>query len=145
VLQAPGDSWQLLLSQSLLIRVSSACECVDFSGASSLGWLLCSPLDCSAASPKWLNQLRRLNRFFFSSRFAASSVSCPAWSVCRFSFPLTLGGSQARRPMRALCFLPQASALLRIWPMHPDLLTANFLLVLALVGFVCVPVSSVID
>jgi hypothetical protein len=82
VLRAPGDSCQLRSAQSLLIRrsaqslliqVSSACECVDFSGASSLGWLLCSPLDCSAASPRRLNQLQSAQ-----SLFLLISICCVA-------------------------------------------------------------------
>jgi hypothetical protein len=64
VLRDSGDSCQLRSAQSLLIRVSSACDCVDFSGAGSLGRLLCSPLDCSAARPRWLNQLRSAQSIF---------------------------------------------------------------------------------
>jgi hypothetical protein len=64
VLRAPGDSCQLQSAQSLLIRVSSACECVNFSGTSSLSRLLCSWLDCSAMSPRRLNQLRSAQSLF---------------------------------------------------------------------------------
>jgi hypothetical protein len=73
VLWAPGDSCQLQSTQSLLIRrsaqsilirVSSACECVDFSGVSSISRLLCSPLDCSVVSPGRLNQIRSAQSLF---------------------------------------------------------------------------------
>jgi hypothetical protein len=51
-------------AQSLLIRVSSVCDCVDFFGASSLSRLLCSPLDYNAMSPRQLNQLRSAHSLF---------------------------------------------------------------------------------
>jgi hypothetical protein len=92
VLRAPSDSCQLrsaqsLLirwsAQSLLIRVSSMCECVNFSGASSLGRLLCSPLDCNVVSPRRLNQLRLAQSLFllisicYVAGLLSSSMSVP--------------------------------------------------------------------
>jgi hypothetical protein len=117
VLCAPGDSCQLrsaqsLLirrsAQSLLIRVSSACECVDFSSASSLGRLLCSPLDCSAASPRWLNQLRSSQSLFLSiSICCVTSLLSSSKSVLIF-FP-THARRIPRSPTKASPVFPAAS------------------------------------
>jgi hypothetical protein len=61
---SPDDSCQLRSAQLLLIRVSSVCECVNFSAVSLLSRLLCSPLDCRAVSPRCLNQLRSAQSLF---------------------------------------------------------------------------------